>query len=76
VDASLGGLQAYVPAATPVQPGQTVRLCVNGLGRPELASLGETPLDAIIVRVDRRKLLQTGHLAIGVKFAEAEKGTS
>ena len=60
----------YVPAATPVQPGQPIRLTVGGVNRPEFSVLSEKPLDATIVRVDRSTLLSDGHIAVGVRFAE------
>ena len=68
---SFGGMLMYVPAATPVQPGEPVRLSMGGIGRPEFARLAKGPLDATIVRVDRRALIQEGHIAIGVRFAQA-----
>jgi len=71
VDISLGGMLMFVPAATPVQPGQPVRVAVGGLSRPEFAPIGQKPLDATIVRVDRQKLLDEGHLAVGLRFAQA-----
>ena len=70
VDISTGGMLMYVPAATPVQPGQPIRLTIGG-GRPEFAVSGDKPVDATIVRVDRHKLLSMGHIAVGVRFAQA-----
>ena len=69
VDISAGGMLMYVPPAVPALPGQVVRLTVGGLNRPEFANLGENPIDATIVRVDRKSLLSMGHLAVGLKFA-------
>lgn len=71
VDISTGGMLMYVPAATPVQPGQPIRLTIGGGGRPEFAVPSDKPVDATIVRVDRHKLLSMGHIAVGVKFALA-----
>ncbi len=71
VDISAGGMCMYVPAATPIQPGQPIRLTVGSVSRPEFAGLSEKPIDATIVRVDRDALLKTGHLAVGVRFAMA-----
>jgi c-di-GMP-binding flagellar brake protein YcgR len=71
VDISAGGMLMYVPVTIPVQPGQPIRLTVGGGTRPEFAVMTERPLNATIVRVDRRKLLSAGHIAVGVKFAEA-----
>ena len=71
VNISRGGLMMYVPAATPIQSGHTVRLSVGSVHRPEFAPLSEQPIEATVVRVDRRALLTSGHLGVGVKFAEA-----
>jgi hypothetical protein len=71
VDISVGGLLMYVPATTPVQPGQPVRIAVGGLNRPEFAPLGQKPMNGTIVRVNRAALLSEGHLAVGVRFAQA-----
>ena len=70
-DISQGGMKMYVPAATPVRAGDSVRVVLGALDRPEFAGLGETPLGASIVRVDRRALLSDGHLAVGVRFMGA-----
>lgn len=69
VDVSRGGMLMYVPAAAPLKPGHAVRLTVGDDVREEFAYLSEKPIDAAVVRVDREKLLQLGHLAVGVKFA-------
>jgi len=61
----------YVPAAAPVRPGQAVRLTLGGISLKELAGLSNTPIDGTIVRVDRQTLLAKGHLAVGVRFAQA-----
>ncbi|MBS3733924.1 MAG: PilZ domain-containing protein [Phycisphaerae bacterium] len=71
VDVSAGGVKLHVPAATPVRPGQPIRLRVDGVYRPEFASLANQELPATIVRVDRIAMVRTGHLAVGVRFDEA-----
>jgi len=58
----------YVPATVPVQPGQTLRVTVGSVSRPEFAGLSEKPVDATVARVDRTALLKSGHLAVGVRF--------
>jgi len=68
---SLTGIKMYVPAATPVQPGQPIRLSLAGVPGPEFARLGRGPMDATIVRVDRRAMIDEGDLAVGVRFAQA-----
>lgn len=70
-DVSQGGLRMYVPVATPIRAGDSVRLTLGALGRPEFSGLGEEPLNASIVRVDRHALLSSGHLAVGVRFMRA-----
>jgi hypothetical protein len=62
----------YVPVATPVKPGQPIRLTVAGPAPPEVTSLGQGPLEATIVRVERRGLLITGKLAVGVAFSPSQ----
>ena len=71
VDISRGGLLMYVPAASPVRPGQAIRLTLGAINLPELAGLAGTPVEGTIVRVDRGALLAEGHLAVGVRFAQA-----
>jgi len=71
VNISLGGMKMYVPAATPVQPGQPIRLALGSVSRPEFSRLGHGPLQATIVRVDRMAMIEEGDLAIGVRFAQA-----
>jgi hypothetical protein len=71
IDVSQGGLRMYIPAATPVRPGQLVQLTLSGVTEPALAGLGDKPLRATIVRVDRRDMPSTGQLAVGVKFTPA-----
>jgi len=69
-DISTGGMLLHVPATTPLQPGHSIRLSLASVTRPEFANLGDNPVDATVVRVDRQALLQAGHLAIGVRFAQ------
>lgn len=71
VDISRGGLLMYVPAASPVKPGHAVRLTLGAIGLPDIACLSGIPLQGTIVRVDRGSLLAEGHLAVGVRFAQA-----
>lgn len=58
----------YVPAATPVQPGQSVRLQVAGVAMPEISHLAQKPVEATVVRVDRQSLIANGQLGIGLRF--------
>ena len=68
VDASLGGMLMYVPAATPVKVGQAIRVAISDVDQPDLALLAGLDLSATIKRVDRHALIKTGHLAIGIAF--------
>ena len=61
----------FAPAATPVKTGDYVKVTLGGVERPEFASLGRRPVDASVVRVDRDALLNSGHLAVGVRFMVA-----
>ncbi|MCY2929096.1 MAG: PilZ domain-containing protein [Planctomycetota bacterium] len=67
-DISHGGMLMYVPAATPVAPGQSVRLRVAGGLRPPVAELSGQVIHATVVRVDRGALLTGGHIALAVRF--------
>ena len=58
----------YVPAATPVKVGQSIRLAINDVTQPDLARLTGVDMPATIRRVDRHALIDIGHLAIGVEF--------
>ena len=64
VDASRGGLLVYVPAATPVKAGDSLRVALSDA--PD--EVGEGPLDATAIRVDRNQLLTAGHIAVGMEF--------
>lgn len=68
---SQSGMMMYVPAATPVQPGQPIRVSVDAVYRPELAGLSGEPIDGTVVRVDRMAMMRSGHLAVGVRFRGA-----
>jgi len=65
---SRGGLKMYVPAGTPVKAGDSIQVSLSAPGRPEFSALGDKPLNASVVRVERQALLSTGHLAVGVRF--------
>ncbi len=69
VDISDGGMLMYVPASVPVASGHSVRVTIGSHSRPELAELSDRPLDATVVRVDRRKVLHLGHLPVGIRFS-------
>ena len=71
IDLSKGGMMMYAPATSPVRPGDSIRVTVGSVSRPEFASLGERPIDATIVRVDRKALLHLGHIAVGLRFLNA-----
>lgn len=70
VNISFGGMLMYVPVGTPVAAGQPIRMTLGSHDRPEFAGLSERPLDATIVRVDRKKIVEVGHVPVGVRFAE------
>ncbi|MCD4699669.1 MAG: PilZ domain-containing protein [Phycisphaerae bacterium] len=69
VDVSNGGMLMYVPVGTPVSPGQPIHVTLGSHNRPEFAGLSEQPVDGTIVRVDRKKMLDIGHIPVGVRFA-------
>ena len=71
IDVSDGGMMMYIPATSPIQAGQAIRLAVGSIDRPEFAELGEKTVDATVVRVDRHSLLTFGHIAVSVKFGPA-----
>ena len=72
VDLSAGGALMYVPVAVPVAPGQPIRLTIGSHSRPELAGLSNRPLSGTIVRVDRYRILDGGHMPVGVRFSIGE----
>ena len=69
VDISSGGMLMYVPVGTPVSTGQPIRVTLGSHDRPEFSGLSERPVDATIVRVDRKKMMDVGHMPVGVRFA-------
>ena len=69
VDVSHGGMLMYLPASVPVARGHAIRVTIGSHARPELAELSNRPLDATVVRVDRRKVVNLGHLPVGIRFA-------
>jgi c-di-GMP-binding flagellar brake protein YcgR len=71
VDISAGGMMMYVPASTPVRPGQIIDVSMGMIPRPEFANLSDTTVSASVARVDRTSLLSLGHLAVGIRFAKA-----
>jgi hypothetical protein len=56
----------YVPATVPIQAGDAIGL--PALTCPKPLDLGQAPLPATVVRVDRRALLTMGYVAVGVRF--------
>ena len=70
VDISKGGMLMYVPVATPVKVGQSLRVSVGSVDRPEFAALSKGPVAGAIVRVDRHCLLEEGYVAVGLRFIE------
>ena len=70
IDMSAGGILLYVPAGTPVASGQPIQLKLGVHGRPEFAPLSDAPLDGTVVRVDRKRMLDMGHLPVGVRFSQ------
>ena len=69
VDISHGGMLLFVPVSTPVAAGQPVRVKVGAHNRPELEGLNCDGVDATIVRVDRRRIMDMGYVPVGVRFA-------
>jgi hypothetical protein len=70
VDISRTGTLMYVPATAPVQVGHAVRVNIPSIPHPEFAGIGPNPIDATVVRVDRKSLLPLGHVTVGIRFAE------
>lgn len=67
-DISQGGMKMYIPATTPIRAGDSIRISLGAPARPEFSVLGEAPISASVVRVDRSSLLSAGYLAVGVRF--------
>jgi hypothetical protein len=65
---SESGLKMHVPATSPIKPGDSIQLSLGAHHRPEFAVLGDRPVDASVVRVNRHDMLTTGCLEVGVKF--------
>ena len=61
---SQGGLKMFVPVRTPVKAGDSLRVALSDA--PD--EVGEGPLDATAIRVDRNQLLTAGHIAVGMEF--------
>jgi c-di-GMP-binding flagellar brake protein YcgR len=70
-DVSATGMYMYVPAATPVKKGQTIRVAVGDVSEPTLADLAGREMPATVARVDRWALTETGRLGVGIHFTEA-----
>ena len=68
VDISDGGLRMYVPANTPVKPGQSILISLVRSENKVLGPLGDQPLPGKVVHVNRYTLISTGQLAVGVAF--------
>ena len=66
LDISAGGVLAAVPAAMPVRVGHKVRV---GAREDAPAPLVEAAQPAVVVRVERSRLLKDGVLAIAMRFA-------
>ena len=71
VDISGGGMLMFVPTAAPLKAGDSLRLTLGAVSRPEFSELGDGPMDASVVRVDRQALLRAGQLAVAVRFLGA-----
>jgi hypothetical protein len=61
----------HVPASSPIKPGDSIQLSLGGHLRPEFSVLGDGPVDASVVRIDRRAMLASGCLEVGVRFMVA-----
>ena len=70
VDLSAGGVLAAVPATMPVRVGHEVQVCARGAagGGDAPPVLAEGPQSAVVVRVDRGRLLADGTLAVALRF--------
>ena len=72
VNISKGGMMMFVPVTAPLRAGQPIRLlALPGPGDVRFCPPSGRPVDATVVRVDRRKLPARGRVAVGVKFAQA-----
>jgi len=61
----------YTPPTAPVRLGDSIEVALGSPNRPEFAVLGEPPMDAAIVRIDRSALLTNGRLAVSVRFTDS-----
>ena len=69
VDLSAGGMLLQIPARSPVQVGNDIRVHLEPMGQPEWAINNNQSVPAKIVRIDRGPLLTNGRISIGVEFA-------
>jgi hypothetical protein len=74
-DISRGGMLVFLPSTAPLKEGQAVTLEVgqmleDALPDPLPAFAGQY-IQATVARVDRRAILTTGHLVVGVRFDDA-----
>lgn len=68
IDFSEGGILMYVPATAPIQVDQPIQLTLPDPDDSPLGRFIRQPVEATVVRVDRKKLLSVGHVAVGVRF--------
>ncbi|HUT58439.1 MAG TPA: PilZ domain-containing protein [Phycisphaerae bacterium] len=72
VNISKGGMMMFVPVAAPLRAGQPIRLlALPGPGDVRFAPPSGRPVEATVVRVDRRALPAAGRVMAGVRFAQA-----
>lgn len=76
IDISHGGLMMFVPATAPLQAGHSIRVTVGSIDRPEFANLGQEPMAATVIRVQRHTLLSLGSVAVGIRFEATEGDAS
>lgn len=71
LNVSRGGMWMHVPADAPLREGETIRLeeLPGPQGGRYTPAEGQPPLEATVLRVDRRELLTSGRVAVGVQFA-------
>jgi c-di-GMP-binding flagellar brake protein YcgR len=68
VDVSRGGVLMHVPAEAPFKAGHNIRLVMENVQEPQFAYLTERDLYATVTRVERKALIHTGTVAVGVAF--------
>jgi len=71
VDISKGGMLMYVPASAPVKPGDSICLTLASVSRPEFANMGDGPVEASVVRADRKAMLSIGNIIVGLRFLDS-----